>query len=190
MPISQPIFGVAVLAALQNGWVRDVVADEFTTGIVIDGGAKWITIQDSTVARTGPIDGSSGYPSDYSVDGTGVLVLRCTASGDNVFSFATQDRANGPNVVLDLTVTGTPVNVQPHQRWATGLLLDGIQTPTGGIGPRRSDDARQSRSSARSSRVSPPRAPSLPPSSACASSRFRACSRATLSSTVLRASRR
>ena len=134
VPINQPIFGVLEMTAVMNAWVRDVVADEFTTGMVVDGSGKWITIEDSTVERTAPIDGSEGYPFDYSVDGTAVLVQRCVASGDNVFSYATQDRASGPNVVLNLQVKGTPINLQPHQRWATGLLLDDIQTPTGGIG--------------------------------------------------------
>jgi hypothetical protein len=86
------------------------------------------------MARTAPIDGDAGYPFQYSVDGQMVLVMRCTSSGDNVFSYATQDRANGPNVVLDLTVTGTPINLQPHQRWGTGVLVDDVSTPTGGIG--------------------------------------------------------
>jgi hypothetical protein len=134
VPISDPIFGVLELSAVMNAWVHDVVADEFTTGMVVDGSAKWVTLEDSTVERTAPIDGSEGYPFDYSVDGTGILVQRCTASGDNVFSYATQDRASGPNVVLYFTVEGTPINLQPHQRWATGLLLDGISTPTGGVG--------------------------------------------------------
>jgi hypothetical protein len=133
VPISDPIFGILEMSAVQNGWVRNVVADEFTTGIAIDGTAKWITIQDSTVERTAPIDGSAGYPFDYSVDGQATLIQRCTASGDNVFSYATQDRANGPNVVLDMRVKGSPINAQPHQRWATGLLLDNVDTPTGGI---------------------------------------------------------
>jgi len=133
VPINQPIFGVLQLSAVMNAWVHDVVADEFTTGMVVDASAKWITIEDSTVQRTAAIDGSQGYPFDYSVDGTAILVQRCTASGDNVFSYATQDRASGPNVVLNLKVVGTPINLQPHQRWATGLLLDGVQTPTGGI---------------------------------------------------------
>jgi hypothetical protein len=134
VPIDQPIFGILQLTAVMNAWVRDVVADEFTNGMVIDGSSKWVTLEDSTVERTAPIDGDAGYPFDYSVDGTGSLVQRCVASGNNVFSYATQDRASGPNVVLNLTVKGTPINLQPHQRWATGLLLDGISTPTGGIG--------------------------------------------------------
>ncbi len=133
VPINQPTFAVLSLSSVMNAWVHDVVADEFTTGIVVEGSGKWITIEDSTIARTAPIDGSQGYPFDYSVDGTGVLVQRCVASGDHVFSYATQDRASGPNVVLNLTAKGTPINLQPHQRWATGLLLDGIASPTGGI---------------------------------------------------------
>jgi hypothetical protein len=36
-------------------------------------------------------------------------------------------------VVLDLKASGTSTNLAPHQRWATGLLLDNIQSPTGGI---------------------------------------------------------
>ncbi|MGH7298168.1 MAG: hypothetical protein ACRELB_24725, partial [Polyangiaceae bacterium] len=132
--IDQPIFGVVQLSAVANAWVSDVAADEFTTGIVVDGSARWVTIADSKVARTAPIDADAGYPFQYSVDGQQVLVMRCTSAGDDVFSYATQDRANGPNVVLDLTATGTHTNLQPHQRWATGLLVDGVSTPTGGIG--------------------------------------------------------
>ena len=58
---------------------------------------------------------------------------RCTTVAANVFSYATQDRASGPNVVLNHKANGTSVNLQPHQRWATGVLMDGVQTPTGGI---------------------------------------------------------
>ena len=133
VPINQPIFGVLEMSAVENAWVSDVASDEFTTGIVVDGTAKWVTIADSSVARTAPIDADAGYPFQYSVDGQQVLVMRCTSSGDDVFSYATQDRANGPNVVLDMTAAGTHTNLQPHQRWATGLLVDGVSTPTGGI---------------------------------------------------------
>jgi hypothetical protein len=134
VPINQPTFTAVQLSAVQNAWVHDVVTEEFMTGLVVDGSAKWVTIEDSTVERTAPIDGTAGYPFDISVDGTAILVQRCTTSADHVFSYATQDRASGPNVVLNLVASGVSVNLQPHQRWATGLLLDNVQTPTGGIG--------------------------------------------------------
>jgi hypothetical protein len=59
--------------------------------------------------------------------------LRCSSQGDHVFAFVTQSAAPGPNVVLDMAATGNPTNLAPHQRWATGLLLDRIVEPNGGI---------------------------------------------------------
>lgn len=137
VPISQPTFQILQMDAVENAWVSDVAGEEFTTGFVVGGSAKWVTLQDSSVTRVAPIDGSSGYPFHFSVDGQGILVQRCTSSGVGVFSYATQDRAMGPNVVLDMTVPETDAgahdNLQPHQRWATGLLVDGARTPAGGI---------------------------------------------------------
>jgi hypothetical protein len=137
VPINQPTYQVLSMNAVQNGWVSDVAGEEFTTGFVVGGSSKWVTIQDSSLVRVAPIDGSSGYPFHFSVDGQGILVQRCTSSGVGVFSYATQDRANGPNVVLGMTVpvtdAGAHDNLQPHQRWATGLLVDGANTPAGGI---------------------------------------------------------
>jgi hypothetical protein len=137
VPINQPIFGVLSMDAVKDGWVSDVVADEFTTGFVVGSTAKSVTIQDSTVHRVAPIDGSQGYPFHFSVDGQGVLVQRCTSEGVGVFSYATQEVTPGPNVVLQMTVpesdAGAHNNLQPHQRWATGLLVDDANTPTGGI---------------------------------------------------------
>jgi hypothetical protein len=137
VPINQPTFAVLSVNAVQNGWVSDVLGSEFTSGFEVGGSAKWITIQDSGVERVVPIDGSQGYPFHFSVDGTQVLVQRCSSSGTGVFSYATQDRAAGPNVVLGMTSpevdAGAHDNLQPHQRWATGLLVDGANTPSGGI---------------------------------------------------------
>jgi hypothetical protein len=137
VPIDEPTFQILQMDAVENAWVSDVAGQEFTTGFVVGGAAKWVTIQDSSITRVAPIDGSQGYPFHFSVDGQGILVQRCTSSGIGVFSYATQDRANGPNVVLDMTVPETDAgahdNLQPHQRWATGLLVDGAHTPAGGI---------------------------------------------------------
>ena len=138
VPINQPTFGILDMNAVKDAWVSDVAGDEFTTGFVVGSGARSVTVQDSHVTRVVPIDGSQGYPFHFSVDGQGVLVQRCTSSGVGVFSYATQDRTAGPNVVLQMTVPdddagAAHTNLQPHQRWATGLLVDDASTPTGGI---------------------------------------------------------
>jgi hypothetical protein len=44
----------------------------------------------------------------------------------------TGDREQGPNVVLNCVFHGNG-HIQPHQRWATGLLVDNCQVPEGGI---------------------------------------------------------
>lgn len=133
VPIGQPTYDALTMDAVVDGWIRDVVVDEVTEGFDIGATAKWITIEDSTVNRTAPIDNSQGYPFHYSIDGQGTLVQRCTSNGNDVFSYATKSRSPGPNVALDLHARGMHTNVQPHERWSTGLLLDGIDAPTSGI---------------------------------------------------------
>jgi hypothetical protein len=137
VPINEPTFGIMKMDAVVNAWVKDVEGDEFTSGFTVGSGGKWVTIEDSSVIRTAPIDGSQGYPFHFSVDGQAVLVQRCTSVGVGVFSYATQDRTAGPNVVLAMsapqTDAGAHTNLQPHQRWATGLLVDDAVTPAGGI---------------------------------------------------------
>ncbi len=137
VPIDQPTFAVLSMNAVEDAWVRDVVGNEFTSGFDVGGQAKWVTVEDSRVLREVPIDGSQGYPFHFSVDGQGILVQRCTSQGVGVFSYATQAESPGPNVVLEMTASdadaGTHTNLQPHQRWATGLLVDDASTPSGGI---------------------------------------------------------
>lgn len=134
VPISAPTFTLVTMDSAMNGWIEDVVGEEPMFGFVLDSGTKNITIQDSSIVRTAPIDGSAGYPFHYSIGGQQILVQRSSSKGANVFSYATQARTPGPNVVLNFRAEGSPTNLQPHQRWATGLLVDGLDSPTGGVG--------------------------------------------------------
>ena len=61
-----------------------------------------------------------------------MLILRCASVGDDLFYVMTGARNQGPNVVLDSLFRGNG-RIQPHQRWATGLLVDNTQVPNGGI---------------------------------------------------------
>jgi hypothetical protein len=133
VPINQPIFSILSMNAVIDGWVKDVVAQEFTNGFVLGGTTKRITIEDASVSRTAPIDGSAGYPFSYDVDGQQILVQRSSAQGDDVFSYATMSRDPGPNVVYRFSASGHWTNLEPHERWATGLLLDAIDSPGGSI---------------------------------------------------------
>jgi hypothetical protein len=131
--INQATFMLFSIDGVIDSWVHNVAADGFINGMQVGGHAKRVTIADVSFTHTAPINGSSGYPADFGVAGTQVLLLRCASSGDHVFSFGTQAEATGPNVVSHFTAKGTSTNMSPHQRWATGLLLDVINAPTGGI---------------------------------------------------------
>jgi hypothetical protein len=131
--INQATFELLHIDAVINGWVKGVSGDGFINGMSIGGTAKWITVEDTAFLHTAPINGSSGYPADFSVGGQQVLFNRCSSQGDHVFAFVTQATDPGPNVVLNMTAHGNPTNLAPHQRWATGLLLDNIVAPTGGV---------------------------------------------------------
>ncbi len=80
-----------------------------------------------TVATT-----SSAKPADFAADGSQVLFHRCSATGDNLFYFVTGARVTGPIVLLNCTFRGGGW-LQPHQRWATGLLVDGCRVVGGDI---------------------------------------------------------
>jgi hypothetical protein len=116
-----------------DGWVRDVAAEGFNNGLSVGGGAKRITLDGVSFVHTAPIDGSAGYPADFAFGGQQILMQRCSSQGDHVFSFVTEATEPGPNVVLDLQAKGTSTNLAPHQRWATGLLVDRLASPTGGV---------------------------------------------------------
>ena len=131
--INQANFVLLSMDAIVDSWVSDVAAEGFLNGLSIGGGAKRITLARTTFLHTTGVDGSAGYPADFGVDGQQVLLDRCASEGDHVFSVVTQATEPGPNVVLNMTAGGGATNLAPHQRWATGLLVDGLQSPAGGV---------------------------------------------------------
>jgi hypothetical protein len=90
-------------------------------------------VQDTVIDHDPTDYFTSSAPFDFSVDASQVLIHRCSSKGGNkIFSYATQ-HALGPNVVLNFLGEGR-AQVQPHQRWATGLLLDNVVDLQAGTG--------------------------------------------------------
>jgi hypothetical protein len=132
-PIDQATFELLHLEAVIDSWVKDVAGEGFVNGLSIGGSAKRVTLSQVSFLHTAAVDGSAGYPADFGVDGQQVFLDRCVSDGDHVFSVVAQATEPGPNVVLNLTAKGGTTNLSPHQRWATGLLVDGLSSPTGGV---------------------------------------------------------
>jgi hypothetical protein len=126
-----PLFRAINLRGLRDGWVRDVLVDDTTEGIDAAQDASRITMRNIFFRHSTTIT-SSAKPADFALRGTQLLVLRCGSAGNDLFYVITGARNQGPNVVLESKFLGDG-RVQPHQRWATGLLVDNVEVPHGGI---------------------------------------------------------
>jgi hypothetical protein len=131
-PITDPNFELLAIDAVEDGWVRDVEFQDFTGGIDIGNTAKRLTLEELHVVHTVPQQ--SPEPADIAVSGQQILVQRGSSGGTNIHFLVTQATTPGPNVFLAFSATGTKgVDSAPHQRWATGVLFDGVSTPGAGI---------------------------------------------------------
>lgn len=121
--------GIRISGAAE-AWVRDVAIDD-TVGSLSVSGSRRVTIErvamNHRLATTG-----AAKPADLSLSASQVLFDRCTGSGSSVFYLATMSGVMGPNVMLNCVFHGNG-HIMPHMRWAAGLLVDGCQTPEGGI---------------------------------------------------------
>jgi hypothetical protein len=127
-------YGRAPYSAIRIGgddcWVQDVYCEETMNSTVLRG--KRITMQQVVVKHTFPNLGAS-KPTDFSIEGSQILLDRCRISGGNMYFVWTASLYPGPNVVLNCTFTGQGSRVQPHMRWSTGVLVDNCKVPEGGI---------------------------------------------------------
>ena len=127
-------YGNAPYAAIRIGaddcWVRDVYCEETMNSTVLAG--KRITMQNIVVTHTYPNLGAS-KPTDFSIEGSQILIDRCRVTGDNEYFVWTGSLQAGPSVVLNSVFRGRGSRIQPHQRWSTGLLVDNCVVPDGGI---------------------------------------------------------
>ena len=94
--------------------------------------AMRITIENVTMRRTGDTDGGAGSPADLDIGGTQVLVTGCSTHGAknaSSFSVVTGAQVPGPNAVVNHFTEQSSQQIQPHQRWASGFLVDSTNAP-------------------------------------------------------------
>ncbi len=127
-------YGRAPYSAVRVGgddcWLNDIYAEETMNSTVLVG--NLITVEKVKVKHTYPNLGAS-KPTDFSIEGSRILIDRCEVTGDNEYFVWTGSLEPGPNVVLNSTFYGHGSRIQPHQRWSTGLLVDNCRVPYGGI---------------------------------------------------------
>ena len=114
-----------------DSWLSQVALDETTNGVSVNQGSERLTFLKCDVTQHVPVT-SHAKPADFAVDGSQILIDRCTGLGDSTFYIATQAVQQGPVVALHCRFLGDG-HIQPHQRWFTGLLVDNCDVPSGGI---------------------------------------------------------
>jgi hypothetical protein len=127
-PVFGPQYTALRMDAVEDGWARDLEIQETQNGIVIGPGAKRLTLTNVSIRHSAPHTGSAA-PADFALQGTQILVDRCRVAGEGTWPVVTQAQVTGPLVVLNFTADHG--GVAPHQRWATGLLVDGGKFPGG-----------------------------------------------------------
>ncbi|SPF55884.1 conserved exported hypothetical protein [Candidatus Sulfopaludibacter sp. SbA4] len=124
VPITDKQYTALMMDAVIDGWAKDIAIQETQNGIVIGAGAKRVTLDSVRIVHTVPHSGSAA-PADFSLSGTQIFLSRCSVRGEGTWPIVTQAQVTGPIVVLNFT--SDERGVAPHQRWATGLLVDSSQ---------------------------------------------------------------
>ncbi len=129
--IDQPHNKVLHLDGVSDAWVRDLQVENSVNSFYFGEHTSRLTIEHVDIRHDVASLGAA-KPEDFWAGGTQTLIHRCSATGDNVFYFSTGARMMGPVVVLNCVFHGNG-HIQPHMRWATGLLVDNCQVPESGI---------------------------------------------------------
>ena len=117
------------MSGVADGWARKIVISNTVNSISVTG--RRITVEDITLKHDSASLGAA-KPADINGSGAQLLFNRCRSTCDNVFFFGTGAKVTGPIVLLNCVFQGHGW-IQPHQRWATGLLIDNCEVPDGGI---------------------------------------------------------
>jgi hypothetical protein len=129
-----PEFDGIVMNNVLDSWLRGLAFVDITNSVRIDHNVERVTVVNVDVTQHDAVT-SSAKPFDFSVQGSQILLDRCTGKGDKVFYIATQSHSEGPVVVLHCRFSGDGM-IEGHQRWSTGLLVDSSEVPEGRINLR------------------------------------------------------
>jgi len=116
----------------QDCWLRDIAMRDTLNNVTVQSGARRLTLEGVHAVHSATIVKGKGYPADFLIVGSQVLLHRCTSSGDGSFYVATLGASATLNVALHCQFQGKG-SIQPHMRWSTALLVDSCQLPEGRI---------------------------------------------------------
>ena len=131
LTITEPGNHAVRMDGVSDAWVRNLEVENTINSFYFSERTSRLTI-DGVNIRHAVASLGAAKPEDFWAGGTQTLINHCSATGDNLFYFSTGARMMGPVVVLNCVFHGNG-RIEPHMRWATGLLLDNCSVPESGI---------------------------------------------------------
>jgi hypothetical protein len=116
----------------EDCWIRDVAMYNTLGNVFVASGARRITLKGVHATHTATVEKGAGYPSDFTIRGSQVLIDRCSSKGDGSFYVATLGSTATLNAVLHCEFQGRGA-IQPHMYWSTALLIDSCRLSEGKI---------------------------------------------------------
>lgn len=113
---------------VEHGWVRDVTSIDASSGVSLLG--RFLTVMRAKALSTADMWDRGAKPGVFDLGNSAsqALLDSLYCNITNAFCLTT-GRTVGPNVVRNSWVASP---VEPHMRWATGLLMEGV----GGVRPQ------------------------------------------------------
>jgi hypothetical protein len=118
-----PSYQLVVTYSVLNGWVRNLTAQDTLESIDIDSYSKQVTVSNVAITHSVTQTDDAKFEEFYISGATQVLMDTVSDVADNMIFFSTSSTTQGPNVLRNGIFWGNGI-VQPHQRWATGLLIE------------------------------------------------------------------
>ena len=120
-------YQLAVSYAVEDAWIRNLTAQDTQQSVVIDDYSKQVTVKNIDIEHTVPqakVTKGAMFEEFYISSATQVLMEDLTATADKTLFFSTSAETQGPNVLRNSKFVGNNSRIEPHQRWATGLLIE------------------------------------------------------------------
>lgn len=114
-----------------NSWARNLQLSGFNSFIEVQENSSQITIQNITMLRDANSTGVA-LPTDITIMGSQLLVADSQQAGlptAESFAVMTESLTPGPNAVLRHSTPSNLQMLEPHQRWAHGLLIEDTAAP-------------------------------------------------------------
>jgi hypothetical protein len=127
---------LVVTYGVLNAWIQNLTAQDTLQSIDIEAYSKQVTVYNVAITHTVTQTASAQFEEFYINTGaTEILMDTLSDVADDTYFFATSSTTQGPNVLRNGSFTGN-YGVEPHQRWATGLLVENttISSSSGGQG--------------------------------------------------------